>query len=442
MSQQELELPQGWADTTIGSIAKIIHYGYTATSTKEDTGTKYLRITDIQNNHVNWNDVPFCKIPKERRNNYLLNENDIVFARTGGTVGKSFLIKQDVPSVVFASYLIRIVLTEQTDPHFIHYFFQSGDYWQQIQLGKTGLKTNVNAQILSKLMFLLPPLNEQKRIVSKIEELFSNIDSVKQSLELTKLKLELYKNSLLKSAFKERHSEWKDVKFAKITDLISGKAFKKSEYSETGIRLFQIANVSFGKTLWNDIVFMPPEYIDKYPHLSLKEDDLLMALNRPFQGNKLKVTLLKKEDTPSILYQRVGKFDLNNDVNHLFFFFYLQSPLFIIPFQKLLKGVDQPFVNKSELLKLDFSYPSNEEQEQIVLQIEQGFSLIENTTQIVNSTLQQLQTMKMSILKQTFEGKLVPQDPNDEPASVLLERIKNIKESQSTKERRIKNVKK
>jgi type I restriction enzyme S subunit len=90
---------------------------------------------------------------------------------------------------------------------------------------------------------------------------------------------------------------------------------------------------------------------------------------------------------------------------------------------------------------LIITLPSLNQQEQIVLQIEQGFSLIENTTQIVESSLQQLQTMKISVLKQAFEGKLVPQDPNDEPASVLLERIKSTKESQSTKQRRTKNVK-
>jgi len=81
------------------------------------------------------------------------------------------------------------------------------------------------------------------------------------------------------------------------------------------------------------------------------------------------------------------------------------------------------------------------EQKEIVSQIEQGFSLIQNTTQIIESSLQNLQTMKMSVLKQAFEGKLVPQDPNDEPASVLLERIKSTKESQSTKQRGMKNVK-
>ena len=83
------------------------------------------------------------------------------------------------------------------------------------------------------------------------------------------------------------------------------------------------------------------------------------------------------------------------------------------------------YMNKTICNNLKIPLASSiEEQEQIVSQIEQGFSLIENTTKIVESSLQNLQTMKMSVLKQAFEGKLVPQDPNDEPASVLLEKIK------------------
>ena len=81
------------------------------------------------------------------------------------------------------------------------------------------------------------------------------------------------------------------------------------------------------------------------------------------------------------------------------------------------------------------------EQEQIVSQIEQGFSLIENSQRIVNSTLQTLETMRMSVLKQAFEGKLVPQDPNDEPASILLEKIKNAQVDLKPKQGRAKNVK-
>jgi len=195
-------LPVGWTETNIGSVAKIVHYGFTATSTKKDTGTKYLRITDIQNDHVDWNDVPFCKIPKEKKPDFLLNENDIVFARTGGTVGKSYLIKNDVPSAVFASYLIRIILSEHINPKLIYLFFQSASYWHQIQKGKLGLQTNVNAQILSKLIFQLPLLRkEQDEIVSQIEQGFSLIENSQRIVNSTLQTLETMRMSVLKQAF-------------------------------------------------------------------------------------------------------------------------------------------------------------------------------------------------------------------------------------------------
>jgi type I restriction enzyme S subunit len=91
-------------------------------------------------------------------------------------------------------------------------------------------------------------------------------------------------------------------------------------------------------------------------------------------------------------------------------------------------------VSLGDIKNIILFLPSLEEQEQIVSQIEQGFSLIENTTQIVESSLQNLQTMKMSVLKQAFEGKLVPQDPNDEPAEILLQKIKQVKQQLKQKE--------
>ena len=105
-------------------------------------------------------------------------------------------------------------------------------------------------------------------------------------------------------------------------------------------------------------------------------------------------------------------------------------------------GVGSVFnaISKGELCQISLPVPSLQEQEQIVSQIEQGFSLIENSQRIVNSTLQTLEIMRISVLKQVFEGNLVPQDTNDEPASILLEKIKKSQVDLKPKKRRVKNV--
>ncbi len=101
-----------WRQINVEDIASRIHYGYTTISTQKDTGIKFLRITDIQNYKVNWDIVPFCMIDLYDIKTYLLAEDDLVFARTGATVGKSFLIEGKPPTAIFASYLIRIQLSK------------------------------------------------------------------------------------------------------------------------------------------------------------------------------------------------------------------------------------------------------------------------------------------------------------------------------------------
>jgi type I restriction enzyme S subunit len=117
----------------------------------------------------------------------------------------------------------------------------------------------------------------------------------------------------------------------------------------------------------------------------------------------------------------------SNQIIPEFLYFLCISPQFQESILKNSSSTTLPIINKSKFSKLQIPLFSIKEQEQIVSQIEQGFSLIESSQRIVNSTLQTLETMRMSVLKQAFQGKLVPQDPNDEPASVLLERIKKQK---------------
>lgn len=199
---QNNNLPVGWARTTVGEISEQIQYGYTAKSTEEPIGPKFLRITDIQDNTVNWKEVPYCEIDDDLKPKYLLKEGDLVFARTGSTVGKSFLLKGDIPESVFASYLIRISFLPQINKKFISYFFRSAIYWSQILQSKIGIgQPNVNGTLLSKIKLPFPPLEEQQRIIEKIETQFSKIDKAVNALKRIQINLQRLRTATLKWAF-------------------------------------------------------------------------------------------------------------------------------------------------------------------------------------------------------------------------------------------------
>ena len=178
------KLSDSWHFDNVGNVSTKIHYGYTASSTSVDTGTKLLRITDIQNGTVDWETVPFCEITQTDELKYKLEMGDLLFARTGATVGKSFLIETEIPKAVFASYLIRIILGNNVIRKYVYYFFQSDLYWAQIRDNQIGTgQPNVNGKILSELMIPICPLEEQKEIVRRIEERFAKIEKIEQEYQ-------------------------------------------------------------------------------------------------------------------------------------------------------------------------------------------------------------------------------------------------------------------
>ena len=196
------EVPEGWVWTNVGNISSTIHYGYTASASNEPVGPKMLRITDIQNNSVDWGTVPYCQINPEEKLKYLLEVGDLVFARTGATVGKSYLIKGIIPEAVFASYLIRIILSDHLEKKFVNYFFHSNTYWLQIYKGQIGIgQPNVNSKILAKMVLPFSSLPEQHKIVEEIERRFSVADNVEQAVDQSLKQADRLRQSILKSAF-------------------------------------------------------------------------------------------------------------------------------------------------------------------------------------------------------------------------------------------------
>lgn len=198
------ELPKGWRRVPIKDMAESIQYGHTASAIARKDGPRFLRITDIQEGRVDWKEVPSCDIPKEDIPKYRLCAGDLVFARTGATTGKSFLIG-DCPEAVFASYLIRVRVSAGVDPSYLSAFFQSPDYWRQIEGGKRGIgQPNVNGKVLGDVQFPIAPLSEQRRIVAEIEKQFTRLEAGVAALRRVQANLKRYRAAVLKAACEGR----------------------------------------------------------------------------------------------------------------------------------------------------------------------------------------------------------------------------------------------
>jgi type I restriction enzyme S subunit len=197
----ENELPKGWHLKHVAEISEKPQYGYTQPAQDEPIGPKFLRITDIQDGQVNWETVPFCLCAEKELEKYRLEPGDIVFARSGATTGKTFLV-EECPEAVFASYLIRLKVRGVIVPAYVYWFFQSPYYWRQVK-PRGAAQPNMNARILSGLQVPIPGTPaEQHRIVEYLDGLQAQVAELKQLQAGSAVELEWLSGAVLARAFR------------------------------------------------------------------------------------------------------------------------------------------------------------------------------------------------------------------------------------------------
>lgn len=418
---EKIELPKGWEVVNLKSITDSIQYGYTESSSKEEVGPKFLRITDIQNNKVDWSNVPYCKIDTEVKKKYLLKDGDLLFARTGATVGKSFLIKGNIPETVFASYLIRVRVNKEINDNYLLYFFYSPNYWGQITDEQVGTgQPNVNGTTLGQLKIPLPTLSEQAAIVSKLEELLSDLENGKQQLLTAQAQLKVYRQSLLKWAFEGKltNKKVKEGELPKGWKMVElGSLFKQSPQNGlykpatdygSGTRIIRIDGFYEG-VIVSDYdykrVRLDDSEIEKY---KLEIDDVL--INRVNSMSHLgKCGLVKSLIETTVFESNIMRFKVDkNTIIPLFLTTYLSSIKGIRELVKNAKNaVNQASINQTDVSNATVPLPPLSEQTRIVEELESKLTICDKIAETISQSLLQAETLRQSILKKAFEGRLV-----------------------------------
>jgi type I restriction enzyme S subunit len=362
----------------------------------------------------------------------------------------------------------------------------------------TGTTFNaITGNQLKEFAIPLPPLPEQHRIVTKIEELFTQLDAGVGALTKAKAQLKHYRQSMLKSACegglvpteaelaraegrdyepadvllarigKERREKWeaekkrKDKKSAKykepaaldvsglpglpegwcrttvgqLIDSMKNGIYKPREfYTEDGIACLRMYNIDQGKIVWKDIKRMnlTKKEIDEY---LLESGDLLVnrVNSRELVG---KAAVIPSGLEKCVFESKNIRVKVLDEVVNPYYLSYRFTSAGTEYFNRNAQQVvGMASISQPQIAKFPVSLPPLPEQHRIVAEVERRLSIADETKKTVEQSLKHAERLRQSILKRAFEGKLVPQDSNDEPASVLLKRIKEEKVRRDAEEK-------
>ena len=267
-------------------------------------------------------------------------------------------------------------------------------------------------QSYSKIKVLIPPLDEQSRIVAHIEELFSELDKAVDTLKTTKEQLAVYRQAVLKDAFDNAQAMCE--RFTPIEELLVtdrkgmstgpfGTMLKKHEHKTTGVPMLGIENIDSGKFIDGNKIFVTPEKAAELKSFALKSGDIIISRS----GTVGELCVVPPRMEGALLSTNLMRVSLDcQKVLPEYFIYLFQSKGIVLDqVKELCKGSTRIFLNQTILKQVQFPIPNVHEQLQIINTIESRLTFCDNIEKTVDTALAQADAMRQSILKQSFEGK-------------------------------------
>ena len=396
----------GWEGKELAAVSAI-NYGYTESASSEPVGPRFLRITDIQDDRVDWKSVPYCKIEKADLPKYRLASGDIVFARTGATTGKSFLVDKP-PEAVFASYLIRLrLLDKKLLPEFLLLFFQTAGYWQSIKDGSSGsAQGGFNATKLGALTIPVPPLAEQQRIVGLLDEAFAGLATAKANAEKNLQNARALFESHLQSVFTQRGKGWMETTLEKVADancsLSYGIVQPGHEYLD-GMPIVRPTDLTTKVIRLNGLKRIDPKLAGGYKRTALYGGELLLCV----RGSTGVVSIASPELVGANVTRGIVPIRFDHSLLMPEFGFYLISSA---PVQSQIRektyGAALMQINIRDLRKITLSFPALKDQKTIAAKLDELSEETQRLASLYERKLAALEALKKSLLHQAFTGEL------------------------------------
>jgi len=428
-----------WPITILENIVSIrgrIGYHGLTRADYRDTGPILLSVGNIsKDGRLNFKKTTHIHDKSFKRSpSIIVEKNDILLSKSG-TIGRVGLVEESNQEMTINAAINIFRCGDIILPKYLFYWFRSPTTQTLLDSLAPGIaQRNLFQRELRRLSIPIPTLDFQQNLINKIEEIFAIIDLNMQNITKVIHQISIYRLSLLDSSFMIDSTKQALLDCGEI-GTGGTPSRSKPEYYGNKFPWVKTAEVK------NNIIYETGECITQ---LGLDNSNA-----RIYPKNSVILAMYGEGKTRG----RCSILDIPASTNQacavivckpekLFFkycFYWLQSQYHQV--RRKSSGGNQPNLNLGTVKKFEIPLPDIPTQEKIVGNIEIGLSQIDNLTEKSNLIMLNIQNLKNSILKQIFEGKLIPQDPNDEPAQILLEKIKSNKESRPTKQMRSKNVK-
>ncbi len=373
-----------------------------------------------------WGDASEVKSTKAR-----FYANDVLYGKLRPYLDKAVIAEMEG---ICSTDILVFTTNSKMIPRFLVYLFHSHPFRSHAIATSSGItlpRTSWDA--LGEFTFALPPLAEQRRIVAKLEVLFTHLDAAVDSLKKAQTQLQRYRQSLLKAAFEgELTREWREgyagkggkdigevVQLKEIANLRREKVQPKD--NNKNLNFVGLKHIDSGVSIlkrWGDASEVKSTKARFYPN------DVLYGKLRPYLDKAI-ITEMEGICSVDILV-----FTADPKMIPRFLVYLLHSHTFRSYAIATSSGITLPRTSWNALGEFTFALPPLTEQEQIVTELERHLSVADEIEATIGAELTRAERLRQSILKHAFTGKLVLQDPNDEPASVLLEKIREEKEDQ------------
>lgn len=372
------------------------------------SGDKYLvRITELTDS--GWlklsKNTPRIRVHENDASSFSIKAGDFLFARTGGA-GRFGLITKDVKGV-FASYLIRFRFKRDWIPEFLRFYFLSDSFQNQIRSKiHGGVNQNVHAEDIKSSSIPYFETDEQKRIVSKLDALFERID---QSIVLLEENL-THTQALMSSVLDEEFGRFKNTEYQKLDDVTakigSGATPKggQKSYKSEGISLIRSMNVHDFYFKEKNLAFIDESQADKLKVVTVEQGDVLLNITG---ASVARCCMVNPSFLPARVNQHVSIIRPKKELLSEFLMLFLISPSMK---SKLLfdssGNATREAITKKMIQNLKVPIPSIEDQKESIRRIQAIFDKSKESIEQFNQKLNNLKSLKSSLLDKAFKGEL------------------------------------